>query len=78
MKFTELQWALSDEVERMAALVKQEQLDEQQILAQLDKVLNAEREIKRAQFSLLIQIRNTLTPEQRARLTELRSKSANK
>jgi len=77
-RFTELQWQLSDESEKMVALVKQEPLDEQQALAQLDKVLNAEREIKRLQLSLVIQIRNALTPEQRARLTELKSKSNNK
>ena len=77
-RFTELQWQLSDESEKLVALVKQEPLDEQQALAQLDKVLNAEREIKRLQLSLVIQIRNALTPEQRARLTELKSKSNNK
>jgi Spy/CpxP family protein refolding chaperone len=70
--FTELQWQLSDESEKLVTLVKQEPADEQAVLAQLDKVLNAEREIKRTQLSLAIQIRNNLTPEQRARLTELR------
>jgi Spy/CpxP family protein refolding chaperone len=77
-RFTELQWQLSDESEKLVAIVKQEPLDEQQALAQLDKVLNAEREIKRLQLALVIQIRNALTPEQRARLTELKSKQNNK
>ena len=72
MRFTEVQWQLSDESEKLVALVKQEAVDEQAVLAQLDKVLNAEREIKRTQLSLVIQIRNNLTPEQRARLTELK------
>ena len=71
-RFTELQWQLSDESEKLVTLVKQEPADEPAVLAQLDKVLNAEREIKRTQLSLAIQIRNNLTPEQRARLTELR------
>jgi Spy/CpxP family protein refolding chaperone len=71
-QFTELQWQLSDESEKLAVMVKQEPVDEQAVLAQLDKVLNAEREIKRTQLSLVIQIRNNLTPEQRARLNELR------
>ena len=78
MRFTELQWQLSDESEKLVAIVKQEPLDEPAALAQLDKVLNAEREIKRVQLSLVIQIRNQLTPEQRARLTELKSKSNNR
>lgn len=76
--FTELQWQLSDEAEKLLALVKQETVDEQAVLAQLDKVLNAEREIKRTQMALVIQIRNRLTPEQRAQLTELKKKAANK
>lgn len=78
MRFTELQWQLSDESEKLVAIVKQEPLDESAALAQLDKVLNAEREIKRVQLSLVIQIRNNLTAEQRARLTELKSKPNNK
>ena len=75
IRFTELQWQLQDESEKLVALVKQERVDEQQTLAQLDKVLSAEREIKRAQFSLLIQIKNQLTLEQRARLQEIKNKS---
>ena len=75
LRFTELQWQLQDEIEKLVSLVRQEPVSEQQTLAQLDKVLNAEREIKRAQFALLIQIKNRLTPEQRARLTELKNKT---
>ena len=75
LRFTELQWQLQDETEKLIALVKQERVDEQQTLAQLDKVLSAEREIKRAQFSLLIQIKNQLTPEQRTRLQEIKNRS---
>ena len=51
-KFTELQWQLEDQAEKMATLLKQPRPDEQQVLAQLDKVLNAEREIKREQIGL--------------------------
>jgi Spy/CpxP family protein refolding chaperone len=74
-RFTDLQWQLQDEAERLASLLRQDQTDEQQTLAQLDKILGVEREIKRAQFTLLIQIKNKLTPEQRARLTEIKIKS---
>lgn len=74
LRFTELQWQLQDEMEKLLTLLRQEQVSEQLTLAQLDKVLSAEREIKRAQFALLIQIRNRLTPEQRARLTEIKNK----
>ena len=40
-RFTELQWKLDDEMERFVTLVKQPQVDEQQALAQLDRVLAA-------------------------------------
>lgn len=76
LKFTELQWKLQDEVEKLVSLVKQAHVDEPQVLAQLDKVLGAEREVKRAQVTLLIRIKNKLTPEQQGKLLELRGKTA--
>jgi Spy/CpxP family protein refolding chaperone len=78
LKFTELQWKLQDEVEKLVTLVKQPHVDEQQVLGQLEKVLAAEREIKREQVTLLVRIKNKLTPEQQGRLAELRSRPANK
>ena len=70
-KFTELQWTLQDEMERLVSLLKQSKVDEKQAAAQLDKVLAAEREIKRAQLMLLIRIKNSLTPAQQVQLHEL-------
>ena len=78
LKFTELQWKLQDEMEKLVSLVKQPRVDEQQALAQLDKVLTAEREIKKEQVTLLVRIKNKLTADQQAKLTELRTKSASK
>ncbi len=77
-RLTELQWDLQDEVEKLAALMKQDQADEAQALTQLDKVLSLEREIKRTHIGLLIRIRNKLTPEQQARLREIASKTMGK
>jgi Spy/CpxP family protein refolding chaperone len=73
-RFTELQWKLDDEMERFVALVKEPQVDEQRALAQLEKVLAAEREVKRTQISLLIRIKDHLRPDQQARLQEIRRK----
>lgn len=73
-KFTEWQWKLQDEMEKLISLVKQLHVDEQASLAQLEKVLSIEREIKRAQVALLVRIKNKLTPEQQAKLAEIRSK----
>lgn len=71
-RFVDLQWKLQDEAEKLAALIKQRQVDETQMLAQLDKLLNAEREIKRMQIALLVRIKNRLTPAQQTQLMELR------
>jgi Spy/CpxP family protein refolding chaperone len=78
LKFTELQWKLQDEMEKLVTLVKQPHVDEQQVLAQLEKLLAAERDVKREQVTLLVRIKNKLTPEQQGRLSELRSKPANR
>ena len=74
-RFTELQWQLQDAMEGLTGLLKQSKADEAQVAAQLDKVLAAEREIKRAQVSLLVRIKNNLTEEQQHRLRALRGQS---
>ena len=53
-------------------------MDEQEALAQLDKVLATERDIKREQITLLVRIKDKLTPEQQAKLVEIRNKPGNK
>ena len=74
--FTELQWKLQDEMERLVSLLKPPKIDEQQALGQLEKVLSAEREIKHTQMSLLIRIKNHLTADQQARLQEIQKRSS--
>lgn len=75
-RFTELQWQLQDAMESLVSLLKEDRVNEQQALAQLDKVLNSEREIKRAQVGLLVRIKNKLTPQQQAQLQQLRAPAA--
>jgi len=74
-RLTELQWDLQEEFEKLAALIKQEQVDEAQTLTQLDKVLSLEREVKRTHIGLLIRVKNKLTPEQQGRLREIAGKT---
>jgi Spy/CpxP family protein refolding chaperone len=74
LKFTDWQWKLQDEVEKMVALIKQPHIDEQQVLAQLEKVLATEREVKRAQIAFLVHIKNKLTAEQQAKLEAIRNR----
>ena len=75
-RFTELQFQLQDAMESLVGLLKQNPVDEAQVMAQLDKVLNAEREVKRTQIALMVRIKNKLTPEQQSRLRQLRGKPA--
>lgn len=73
-KFTELQWQLQNDMETMVALVKQGRVDEQRTLAQLDKVVALEREIKRTHLALFIRVKNSLTAEQQAKLQAIRGR----
>ncbi len=75
-RFTELQFQLQDAMESLVTLLKQNPVDEAQVMAQLDKVLNAEREVKRTQIALMVRIKNKLTPEQQSRLRQSRGKPA--
>jgi hypothetical protein len=74
LKFTEWQFKLQDETEKMLSLAKQPHIEEKDALAQLEKVLVIERDIKRLQVTLLVHIKNNLTPDQQSKLAELRSK----
>ena len=73
-RFADLQPKLEPEVQALGALMKEEHPDTDKVLAQFDKVLAAEREIKRCHLALMIGLKNLLTPEQQARLREIRKK----
>ena len=64
------------EGEKLAAIASQTPVDEAAALAQADKVLDAERELKRTQLTLLIKIKNMLTPEQLAKVKEIKGHQA--
>jgi Spy/CpxP family protein refolding chaperone len=70
-KFLDLQFDIQTEMETMVRLVKENKVDETKVLAQLDRVLSLEKEIKKTQISLLVRIKNTLTPAQQAKLAEI-------
>jgi Spy/CpxP family protein refolding chaperone len=73
-KFLDMQWDMQSEAEKLIRLLKAHPVDEAAVLAQVDQVLNREREIKKAQISLLIHIKNLLSEAQQNKLTELRQK----
>ncbi len=70
-RYEALRKKLEIESTALAALVKQERVEEAAALTQLDKVLDAERELKHLHIGLMVAIKNQLTPEQQAKLREL-------
>ena len=70
--FQELQWKLQDQMELLHETMKSTTVNEQQALAQLDKVLDIEREIKRLHIGLAVRLKNRLTPEQQEQLHKMR------
>jgi Spy/CpxP family protein refolding chaperone len=70
--FQDLQWKLQDQAELLHETMKSSSVNEQQALAQLDKVLDLEREIKRLHIGLAVRLKNRLTPEQQEQLNKMR------
>jgi len=70
--FQDLQWKLQDQMELLQETMKSSTVNEQQALAQLDKVLDVEREIKRLHIGLAVRLKNRLTPEQQEQLHQWR------
>jgi Spy/CpxP family protein refolding chaperone len=70
--FQDLQWKLQDQMELLQETMKSTSVNEQQALAQLDKVLDLEREIKRLHIGLAVRLKNRLTPEQQDQLHKMR------
>lgn len=71
--FHELQWKLQDQMELLHETMKPTSVNEQQALAQLDKVLEIEREIKRLHIGLAVRLKNRLTSEQQEQLHKMRA-----
>lgn len=71
--FQDLQWKLQDQMELFHETMKSPSVNEQQALAQLDKVLEIEREIKRLHIGLAVRLKNRLTPEQQEQLHKWRA-----
>jgi Spy/CpxP family protein refolding chaperone len=70
-KFLDFQLDLQAEVEKMTLLLQEKPVDEAKVLAELDRILALEKETKKTQFSLLVRIRNILTPAQQTKMSAL-------
>ncbi len=75
-RFVDLQWDMQAEAGKLTQLLHAQKIDEAAALAQVDKVLGMEREIKKAQISLLVRIKNLLTPAQQQQLLDLRGQKS--
>ncbi len=71
-RFLDLQWDMQSEAGKLAQLLRTSRVDENAAIAQADRVLGMEREVKKAQLTLLVRIKNLLTPAQQDQLTGLR------
>ena len=71
-KVVDLQWRMQEQTHRLATLLDKPAVDQVAALAQVDELLGVEREVKRAHITLLIQIKNTLSAEQQAKLAATR------
>jgi Spy/CpxP family protein refolding chaperone len=70
-RFTDLQFELQGESEKMVRLLQEKPVDETRVLAEVDRILAFEKEIKKMQIALLVRIKNILTPAQQAKLSEI-------
>ncbi len=72
-KFIDSQFEMQSEMEKMAKLLQDKTVDETKVLAQLDRILALEKNIKKMHIGLLVRVRNLLTAAQQARLAQLQS-----
>jgi len=77
-KLLDQQFKLNAEMEKLQSLLKSMTPDEGKVLDEMDKVLGAERDIKRAQLSLMVKLKNSLTQQQQQQLEALRNKLQDK
>lgn len=74
-KFVDLQFEMQGETEKMLQLLEERPVDESRVLAQADRILGFEKEIKKTHLALLVRVKNLLTREQQAKLIEIRRSS---
>ncbi len=69
-RFLDLQFELQGESEKLGCLLQEKPVDESRVLAQIDRILALEKDVKRIQIALLVRIKNLLKPDQQSRLTK--------
>ena len=72
--FNRLQWDLQNEMTALQKLLAESLINGTKVLEQLDKVLDQERMIKKAQITLMIRVKNALTDDQKEKLNAMKGK----
>ena len=67
-RFLDVQLDLEERTETVSRLLQQTPVDEAKVLAAVDQVLALENQVKKAQLTLLVRIKNQLTAAQVAKL----------
>jgi Spy/CpxP family protein refolding chaperone len=70
-KVVDLQWQMQAEVQKLNEIIQSPTVNEANALAQVDRVLSIEREVKRTHLGTLIRIKNTLDRTQQTALDSL-------
>ena len=73
-KFNRLQWDLQTEMNALQKLLSETTVNETKVLEQLDKVLDQERIIKKAQVTLMVRSKNALTEDQKSKLNTMKGR----
>ncbi|MBN2506910.1 MAG: hypothetical protein JXQ71_09470 [Verrucomicrobia bacterium] len=73
-QLAELQGQITHQAQRLAPMVRQTVVDEDQVLAQSERIFQLERAKKLAQLRVLIRVNNILTPSQQAAMKEVQQK----
>lgn len=75
-KLVDLQWQFEGASKKLTDMLSGAAIDEAVAVAEADRLLNLEQQMKKAHLGLLIRIKNALTASQQNRLTELRAREA--
>jgi Spy/CpxP family protein refolding chaperone len=71
-KLVELQWKFEGAMQALTKMLEKATVDETAALAQWDQLSGVEQQIKKMHLSLLLRIKNQLTPSQQEKLRALR------
>lgn len=74
-QFLDAQLSVQESSEELQRLLQERPVNESKALATADQVMGLERTIKRAHLSLLIHLKNLLTPAQLAKMAEIQKRS---